>query len=127
MALKISCTFKPVGDAAQSVWWGFHPLLQITRSKYLPKVQAWNPWRMSRKSQRSKRYTKNHRSFSLNSLEKINLNIFRENAAGGKFPEQLQGSDLAAPADVKRSGAGRACVRQDPGVGRGQLSAANQH
>lgn len=45
---------------------------------------------------------------------------------GGKFPEQLQGSDLAAPADVKRSGAGRACVPQDAGVGRGQLSAANQ-
>lgn len=59
---------------------------------------------------------KNHRSFSLNSLEKINLNIFRENAAGGRFPEQLQGtSDLAAWADVNRSGAGRACVLQDRG------------
>lgn len=101
-------------------------MLQITRNKYLPKVKDWNPWRMSNKSQRSKRYTKTTEAFSLNSLEKINLNIFRENAAGGTFPEQLQGSDLAAPADVSRSGAGRACVLQDGEGGRGQLSDVNQ-
>lgn len=141
MALKISSTFKPLGDAVQRVWWGFHPLLQITRNKYLPEVQDWNPWRMSNKSQRSKRYTKTTEAFPWILLRKLILTSLEKMQLGGRFPEQLQGSDLAALADVNRSGAGRACVLQDWGgqkrsafwckpvlkVGAGSHTSRNQH